>query len=78
MLSILHIPIENIFLHRLVQQKKKLCKQDISDVHVFFGTRIIFIRAMPKIFCSVNGAKSNVLYKFNYMSGLLLRNLSVG
>ena len=52
MLSLLHVPNHNFTSSgTVVKSTRKLV---ISDI--FFGTRTTFIRAVPKIFCRVNGA----------------------
>ena len=52
MLSLLPAPKHNFTPLSTVE--KKTCKRGISAI--FFGTRTIFIRAVPNFFCRVNGA----------------------
>ena len=55
MLSLLPAPKHNFTPLSTVE--KKTCKRGISAI--FFGTRTIFIRAVPDFFCCVNGALHN-------------------
>ena len=46
-------PLPKRYFTVVSMAEKRMCKRGIRAI--FFGTRTIFIRVVPNIFCSVNG-----------------------